>query len=165
MGFFDKLFSQKEEPKANQIFAPINGQVVDIAEVPDPTFSEKLMGNGIAIIPADGMVYAPCDGTIDTMFHTGHAVSMTSNTGVELLIHVGLETVNLEGKPFKIYVKNGEKVKQGQLMIEADLDMIKAAGLNTITPVIICNSDDYSSFNATIGQAVTKADVVINLEK
>ena len=165
MGFFDKLFSKKEQFVDNQIFAPIEGQAVDIAEVPDPTFAEKLLGNGIAIIPVDGRVYAPCDGTIDTMFHTGHAVSMTSNTGAELLIHVGLETVSLDGKPFKIHVKSGDRVKQGQLLIEADLAAIKAAGLNTITPVVVCNTDDYSTFNTTTGQAVTKTDMVIELAK
>lgn len=165
MGFFSKLFSKNEESNGNQIFAPMAGQAVAITEVPDPTFSEGLMGNGIAIIPTDGHVYAPCNATIDMMFDTGHAVSLVSDTGVELLIHVGLETVGLEGKPFKIHVKNGDKVKKGQLMIEADLEAIKAAGLNTITPVLVCNTDEYPTFNTFIGKDVTKADMVIEVAK
>ena len=161
MGFFDKLFGKKLEG----IYAPIAGKAVAITEVPDPTFAEGMLGNGIAIEPTDGKVYAPCDATVDMMFDTGHAVSMTTESGVEILVHVGLETVGLEGKPFTVHVQNGDKVKKGQLLIEADLDAIKAAGLPTITPVLICNTDDYPTFNTTIGKEVTNADVVIELGK
>ena len=86
-------------------------------------------------------------------------------SGAEILIHVGLETVGLEGKPFTVHVANGDKVKKGQLMIEVDLDAVKEAGLPTITPVLICNTDDYPTFNTTIGKEVTNADVVIELAK
>ena len=161
MGFFDKLFGKKLEG----IYAPIAGKAVAITEVPDPTFAEGMLGNGIAIEPTDGKVYAPCDATVDMMFDTGHAVSMTTESGIEILVHVGLETVGLEGKPFTVHVQNGDKVKKGQLLIEADLEAIKAAGLPTITPVLICNTDDYTTFNATTGKAVTNADVVIELGK
>ena len=161
MGFFDKLFGKKLEG----IYAPIAGKAVAITEVPDPTFAEGMLGNGIAIEPTDGKVYAPCDATVDMMFDTGHAVSMTTESGIEILVHVGLETVGLEGKPFTVHVQNGDKVKKGQLLIEADLEAIKAAGLPTITPVLICNTDDYTTFNVTTGKAVTNADVVIELGK
>ena len=161
MGFFDKLFGKKLEG----IYAPIAGKAVAITEVPDPTFAEGMLGNGIAIEPTDGKVYAPCDATVDMMFDTGHAVSMTTESGIEILVHVGLETVGLEGKPFTVHVQNGDKVKKGQLLIEADLEAIKAAGLPTITPVLVCNTDDYTTFNTTIGKAVTNADVVIELGK
>ena len=161
MGFFKKLFGKP----VDSLYAPLNGKAVPITEVPDPTFAEGLLGNGIAIEPVDGKVYAPCNATVDTMFETGHAVSLVADCGAEILIHVGLETVGLEGKPFKIHVANGDKVKKGQLMIEADLEMIKAAGLPVITPMLICNTDDYTTFNTTTGKDVTNADVVIELAK
>ena len=161
MGFFDKLFGKKLE----EIYAPIAGKAVAITEVPDPTFAEGMLGNGIAIEPADGKVYAPCDATVDMMFDTGHAVSLVAESGAEILIHVGLETVGLEGKPFTVHVQNGDKVKKGQLLIEADLEAIKAAGLPTITPVLICNTDDYPTFKTNVGTAVTNADLVIELGK
>ena len=161
MGFFDKLFGKKLEG----IYAPIAGKAVAITEVPDPTFAEGMLGNGIAIEPADGKVYAPCDATVDMMFDTGHAVSLVAESGAEILIHVGLETVGLEGKPFTVHVQNGDKVKKGQLLIEADLEAIKAAGLPTITPVLICNTDDYPTLKTHVGIAVTNADLVIELGK
>ena len=161
MGFFDKLFGKKLE----EIYAPIAGKAVAITEVPDPTFAEGMLGNGIAIEPADGKVYAPCDATVDMMFDTGHAVSLVAESGAEILIHVGLETVGLEGKPFTVHVQNGDKVKKGQLLIEADLEAIKAAGLSTITPVLICNTDDYLTFKTHVDTAVTNADLVIELGK
>ena len=165
MGFFSNLFSKKETVNPNHIYAPLAGKAVPITEVPDPTFSEGMLGNGIAIIPTDGKVYAPCDATVDMMFTTGHAVSLVADCGAEILIHVGLETVSLEGKPFRVHVANGDKVTKGQLLVEADLEAIKAAGLNTITPMLICNTDDYPTFNTIVGKDVTNADVVIELAK
>ena len=141
------------------------GKAVPVTEVPDPTFAEGMLGNGVAVIPTDGKVYAPCDATVDMMFETGHAVSLVADCGAELLIHVGLETVGLEGKPFTIHVKNGDKVKQGQLMIEADLEAIKAAGLNTITPMLVCNTDSFPTFEVHTGADVTRDDVLIELGK
>ena len=165
MGFFDKLFGKSEKINGNHIYAPLAGQVVAITEVPDPTFAEGLLGNGVAIIPTDGKVCSPVDGTVETMFDTGHAVCLKSSAGAEILIHVGLETVGLNGAPFKIHCKNGDTVKKGQLLVEADLEAIKAAGLPVITPVLVCNSDEYAAFKTNIGKAVTNADVVIELGK
>ena len=163
MGFFDKLFGKSEKINPNHVYAPMEGQAVAISEVPDPTFAEGMLGNGIAIQPTDGKVCSPVNGTVDMMFSTGHAVSLVSDSGIEILIHVGLETVSLEGKPFKIAVQNGDKVKKGQLLMEADLEAIKAAGLPTITPVVICNTDNYPKFKTNTGKDVTNADVVIEL--
>ena len=161
MGFFQKLFGKK----VDALCAPMAGKAVAISQVPDPTFAEGMLGNGIAIEPTDGKVYAPCDATVDMMFTTGHAVSLVADFGAEVLIHVGLETVSLEGKPFTIHVANGDKVKKGQLLMEADLEAIKAAGLNTITPMLICNTDDSPTFNTYVEKDVTNEDVVIELAK
>ena len=161
MGFFKKLFGEK----LDGLYAPMAGKAVPVTEVPDPTFAEGMLGNGVAVIPTDGKVYAPCDATVDMMFETGHAVSLVADCGAELLIHIGLETVGLEGKPFTIHVKNGDKVKQGQLMIEADLEAIKAAGLNTITPMLVCNTDSFPTFEVHTGADVTRDDVLIELGK
>ena len=165
MGLFDKLFGKKEEINPNHVYAPMAGEAVDISQVPDPTFSSGAMGNGIAIQPTDGKVCSPVNGTVDMMFDTGHAVTLVSDNGIEILIHVGLETVGLNGAPFQVKVQNGQKVKKGDVLMIADLDAIKAAGLPTITPVLICNTDDYTTFNTTTGKAVTNADVVIELGK
>ena len=161
MGFFKKLFGKKTD----DLYAPMAGKAVPITEVPDPTFAEGMLGNGIAIEPADGKVYAPCDATVDMMFTTGHAVSLVADNGAEVLIHVGLETVSLEGKPFTVHVANGDKVTKGQLLIEVDLEAVKAAGLPTITPMLICNTDDYPTFDTFVGKDVTNEDVVIALAK
>lgn len=161
MGFFKNLFSKP----VDHVYAPMAGKAVAITEVPDPTFAEGMLGNGIAIEPTEGKVYAPCDATVDMMFTTGHAVSLVADFGAEILIHVGLETVSLEGKPFTVHVANGDKVKKGQLLIEVDLDAVKAAGLPTITPMVICNTDDFPTFNTSVGKNVTNEDAVISLAK
>lgn len=161
MGIFSKLFGKQ----GDEIFAPVAGQAVAISEVPDPTFAEKMLGDGIAVEPSEGKVVAPCDATVDMMFTTGHAVSLVADCGAELLIHVGLETVNLEGKHFTVHCANGDKVKKGQLLIEMDLDAIRAEGYKTITPVVVCNSDAYTGFKTNVGKAVSNADVVIELSK
>ena len=161
MGFFKKLFGKP----VDGLCAPLAGKAVALSEVPDPTFAEGMLGNGIAIIPNDGKVYAPCDATVETMFTTGHAVSLSAPNGAELLIHVGLETVGLNGAPFTVHVKDGDKVTKGQLLFEADLAAIQAAGLPIITPVLVCNSDDFSTFNVTTGKDVTNDDQVIEMAK
>ena len=165
MGLFDKLFGKKEEINPNHLYAPMTGTAVAIREVPDPTFAEGMLGNGIAIQPTDGKVCSPVNGTVDTMFDTGHAVALTSSTGVEILIHVGLETVGLNGAPFTLHCKNGDAVKKGQLLFEADLAAIQAAGLPIITPVLVCNTDDYPTFETVTGKDVTNDDVVISVAK
>lgn len=161
MGLFQKLFGKATD----DLYAPMAGKAVAITQVPDPTFAEGMLGNGIAIEPTEGKVYAPCDATVDMMFPTGHAVSLVADCGAEILIHVGLETVSLEGKPFTIHAANGDKVKKGQLLIEVDLKAVEAAGLKTITPMVVCNTDNYPTFQAKVDRDVTNADVVIQLAK
>ena len=140
-----KFFKGKE--KGNVLYAPCKGKVVPLTEVPDPTFSEKLLGDGFAVIPTEGKVYAPADAEVTMVFDTLHAITLTSSQGAEILIHIGLDTVTLKGAPFTAHVAAGDKVKKGDLLMDVDLDKIKEAGLNTITPVLICNTDDYEKIS------------------
>ena len=126
-----------------EITAPIKGEVIPLTEVKDPTFAEGILGEGFAVIPTEGKVYAPFDGRCDNIFDTLHALGLTSDNGVELLIHVGLETVNLNGAPFKAHVENGQHFKKGDLLLEFDIDAIKKAGCEIQTPVIVTNADEY----------------------
>lgn len=165
MGLFDKLFKKEAEvAPASILYAPVAGECVPVTEVSDPTFGQEILGKGVAIKPTEGKVLAPCDGTVEQMFETGHAVSLTSAFGAEILIHVGLDTVELKGKHYTIHAKAGDKVKKGQLLIEFDVEAIKAAGYDVITPVVICNSDDYSTITPHTG-TVTNDDPVLELEK
>ena len=156
LGFF------KGKTKGNVICSPCEGTVTPLTEVPDPTFSEKILGDGFAVIPSEGRFFAPADGEVTMVFDTLHAVTMTTAQGTELLLHVGLETVTLKGEPFRVHVAAGDQVKQGDLLMEADLDKIREAGLNIISPVVVCNTDDYSKISllkeggALPGEAVLK---------
>lgn len=153
----------KKKEKSIVLHTPCRGKVVPITEVPDPTFAEKILGDGFAVIPEEGKVYAPADGEITMVFDTLHAISLTSTQGTEILIHIGLETVNLKGEPFTPHVKAGDKVKQGDLLMDVDLQKITAAGLNTITPVLICNTDDYKEINLEKEGEVTLQDEVLKI--
>lgn len=161
MGIFKKLFGKS----GDCICAPVAGEAVAIQEVSDPTFGEEILGKGIAIRPASGRVVAPCDATVDMMFDTGHAVSLIADCGAEVLIHVGLDTVNLKGKHYTVHAASGDKVKKGDLLMEFDHEAIKAEGYDIITPVVICNSGDYTTFNTHVGMTVATGDVVIELAK
>lgn len=161
MGFLKNIFKKA----SIDLYAPANGKAVPIKEVPDPTFAEEMLGKGIAIIPSDGKIYAPCDATVDMMFDTGHAVSLIGDNGVEILIHVGLDTVSLKGEGFTVHSSNGAKVNKGDLLIECDIDAVSAKGFNIITPMVICNSGDYASFTANVDKEVSTSDVVVSLAK
>ena len=126
------------------LHAHMNGKVVPLEQVPDEAFSGKVLGDGCAIEPADGKLYAPCDGVIDTVFDTCHAVNMRSDQGAELLLHVGIDTVKLGGKYFTAHVQDGQQVKTGDLLLSFDADKIRQAGYQLTTPLIVCNSEDYS---------------------
>lgn len=131
------------ETAACEIYAPLNGEIKPLSEVSDPTFSGGILGQGIAIVPTDGKLYAPFDGKITSIFETKHAIGLENADGVELLIHIGLETVNLGGKHFTAKVKAGDAVKTGDLLIEFDNDEI-AQQFDIVTPILITNADDMS---------------------
>ncbi|WP_145148764.1 beta-glucoside-specific PTS transporter subunit IIABC [Paenibacillus xylanexedens] len=125
------------------VFSPLEGKVLPLREVKDEAFSQEAMGQGMAIQPSVGKVFAPFDGTVETVFRTKHSIGLRSVEGVELLIHIGLDTVKLKGQHFDVKVNEGEQISHGQLLIEFDLEAIQAAGYDTTTPVIVTNSSDY----------------------
>lgn len=128
---------------STKIYAPFEGKLVNLSAVPDETFASGLMGQGVAIIPSTGNLYAPFEGTVTSIFQTKHAIGLTSDSGVELLIHVGIDTVELKGEGFEPQVKEGDIIKKGQLLMTVDLDNIKEKGYQTITPIIVTNSANY----------------------
>ena len=129
--------------------SPLKGRVIPLSEVPDETFASGVLGDGVGIQPAEGKVYAPFDCTVAAVFDTKHAIGLETSDGVELLIHIGMDTVKLNGEPFTVYVEAGETVKAGGLLVEFDMDKIKAAGLDTVTPVIVTNPGKYKSIKIT----------------
>lgn len=162
MKLFQNLFGKDN---GIVIAAPVSGKLVSIKEVSDPTFSEEILGKGVAIIPSDGRFCAPVDGVVNTVFPTGHAAAVTSKDGAEILIHVGLDTVKLDGKHFTIHATEGQEVKKGDLLLEADLEQIKAEGYDIITPIIICNSDTFSAFQMAEAADVAPGDVILTIQK
>ena len=131
-------------------------------KVNDATFAEKILGDGVAVIPVDGKVYAPFDGEIVSVMDTGHAVALRSDQGVELLIHMGLDTVELHGEPFIVHVKEG-KVTKGTLIMEADLELIRKRGYDTITPIIIANTADYKAVNMLSGDEIKALEPILEI--
>ncbi len=153
----------KGKNKEIMIGSPVKGKAVSVSEVNDPTFAEEILGKGVAIIPEDGKVCAPAAGEIGMVFDTLHAFSMTTKEGVELLVHIGLETVGLKGKGFEAHAKAGDKVEKGDLIITADLDVIKGEGLDTIIPVIVCNTDEYKEVESLAGKDVVVGDDILKI--
>ncbi|MDZ7836433.1 MAG: PTS glucose transporter subunit IIA [Alkalibacterium sp.] len=131
---------------------------MSLSEVNDEAFSSGAMGKGIAIEPLDGKVVSPVTGTVSALFPTNHAIGLKSDEGVEVLIHIGMDTVQLDGKGFTAHVKVGDQVNAGQLLIECDLDVIRDAGFSTITPVIVTNSDEYLDVVTTEEKVVKPSD-------
>lgn len=158
------IFGGKSE-EAYTLGAPAKGKAVPLSEVNDPTFSGGLLGKGAAVIPAEGKIYAPADGTVGMMFETKHAVSLTTEYGAEILVHVGLDTVELKGKYYEGHVKAGDAVKAGDLLISFDIEQVKAAGYDVITPVLVCNTDDYASVDGVTGNDVAPGDTIIKITK
>ncbi len=161
MGFLDNLRKKND----CTVYAPMKGRCVGIQAVSDPVFSDEILGKGVAIVPEEGTVYAPADGVISAAFPTGHAVAVTTGQGVEILIHVGLDTVNLNGKYFETFVQADQKVKKGDMLLRADLEKIKAEGYDVITPVVICNSDAFSEITGLTDQETEPGTEIIRISK
>ena len=171
IGFEDPVEEDDEEMLEEKVTIPLNtglnivspleGHMIELSQVNDVTFSSGVMGNGVAIIPTKGQVVAPFDGTIDVFFKTHHAIGLRSETGVELLIHVGLDTVNLEGKYFTPHRKQGDTIKTGDVILEFDIEKIKKAGYELVTPIIITNSQQFMDIIVKKKDVVTANDQVL----
>ena len=152
--------TNKSESRKIELYSHMNGTTVALENVEDEAFSTKVLGDGIAIEPTDGKLYAPCDGKVDMVFDTKHAINLVSKDGCEILLHVGIDTVKLAGKFFESHVSDGQEISKGDLLISFDIDGIKKAGYKTTTPMIVCNTDDYNSVeviatgNTTVGQKI-----------
>lgn len=145
------------------LFAHMNGTVVPLENVEDDVFSQKILGDGIAIEPQEGKLFAPCDGKIDSVFDTKHAINIVSSDNTEILLHIGIDTVKLEGKHFETHVSDGQDVKKGDLLISFDMEAIKAEGFKLTTPLIICNTDDYSNITPAAQGAILAGNEIIKI--
>lgn len=144
----DQQSTTEETPTEETVFAAANGTLVSLEEVPDPTFSQKMIGDGAAIEPTDGNVVSPVAGEVIQVFPTGHAVGIRTKGGAELLIHIGLETVNMDGEGFKAHVKEGDRVDVGTLLVEYDLELVKEKASSTLIPVVVTNHEDLGGVQA-----------------
>lgn len=170
------LYKDKEEVTVNEdenvqrslgneiiIASPMKGEIMPLNEVNDETFASEMMGKGVAIKPVDGKVVSPINGIVQTIFKTKHAIGLKSEDGTEILIHIGMDTVQLEGKHFKAYVKDGDKVKIGDTLIEFDTEAIKKEGYELTTPVIVTNTNDYLEVLARGVKKVNTGDAIISI--
>ena len=154
----------KEIKVENAVLAsPIKGELIQLENLSDEAFASGALGKGVGILPSVGKVFSPVDGTIATVTQTKHAVAILSNDGIEILIHVGMDTVQLEGKCFETHVKEGDKVTKGQLLLDFDIDGIKAAGYSTETPIVITNSDNYSNIKIVDNTTINEKDDLITV--
>ena len=147
------------------ISSPMEGSVVPCTEIRDMTFKLEMLGKGVAIIPTVGKVYAPADGKIEMVMDSLHAFSMTTIDGVEVMVHVGIDTVAFKGKHFKSHVKEGMMVKRGDLLLEFDLKAIEESGYGEITPIIIYNSENYTEIEKMIGKEIKVGETLMKLTK
>lgn len=150
--------------KTITLYSHMNGTAVKLEDVEDEVFSQKILGEGVAVEPSEGKLYAPCDGKIDSVFDTKHAVNMVSDDGVEILLHIGIDTVKLGGQYFEAHVSDGQEVKKGDLLISFDMDKIKAAGYKVTTPIIIGNTDDYASVEPVAQNSVLAGDMILKIK-
>ena len=161
---FGKTERKDSETVKLQIWAPLSGKIMELAQVPDPMFADQLLGPGLAIYPTSGEILAPFDGEVIALFPTGHAIGLKSTEGVECLIHCGIDTVELQGKGFKVMVSQGDQVKLGTVLIKADLKLIASQGKNLATPIVITNSDQWSiEFARKDGEVVAGEDVLFRV--
>ena len=172
MGLFDlfKKGNKGDETKQEfegKVVAPISGNILPLSEVPDEVFAQKMVGDGIAIQPiASGVMLAPASGRVEKIFDTNHAFSIVTPAGIEIFVHFGMDTVQLEGKGFERIAEEGAVVKAGDPLIKYDYDFLKANAKSIITPVIISNYEDYASLNPVeSGKATAGETVVLNVQK
>lgn len=150
--------------KKYKLIAPLTGKLKNITEVNDITFAQKFLGDGVAIEPTDGVLLSPVEGKIVQVFHTKHAIGIESK-GLEILIHIGMDTVELKGEGFTAFVNEGDKVSVGDKLVEFDIDFIKEKGFETDTAIVITNSDEFKSFEKQSGNVVAGQDEIMTVKK
>ncbi len=167
MAFLDKLFGKKEEEplKEETLFAYAKGELIPSSQVKDETFATEMLGRGVAIIPEEGIVTAPTDGKMAVVFETKHALALTTKSGAEILIHIGIDTVKLKGEHFTTKVKVGDQVKKGDVLATFELDKIVDKGYDPVIPMIITNSFDFENFDIKEPKAVEISDEVMKISK
>ncbi|ABR74364.1 PTS glucose transporter subunit IIA [Actinobacillus succinogenes] len=166
MGFFAKLFGSKESQAVEvKVYAPLSGEIVSIEDVPDVVFSEKIVGDGVAINPTGNEIVAPVDGVIGKIFETNHAFSMESTEGVELFVHFGIDTVELKGEGFTRVAQEGQTVKRGDVVLKFDLDLLKSKAKSVLTPIVISNMDEISHIEKRVGSVIAGETEVLSLKK
>ncbi|WP_150139020.1 PTS glucose transporter subunit IIA [Candidatus Enterovibrio escicola] len=169
MSLFDKLkklvYANNSNAGVIEIIAPLSGDIVNIEDVPDVVFAEKIVGDGIAIKPTGDRMVAPVNGTIGKIFETNHAFSIKSEDGVELFVHFGIDTVELKGKGFKRITQEGQTVKVGDTIIEFDLAMLQQKAKSTLTPVVISNMDEFKELNKLSGSVIVGVTPVLHIKK
>lgn len=166
MGFFAKLFGSKQSQAVDvKIYAPLSGEIVSIEDVPDVVFSEKIVGDGVAISPTGDEIVAPVDGVIGKIFETNHAFSMESTEGVELFVHFGIDTVELKGEGFTRVAQEGQSVKRGDVILKFDLDLLKSKAKSVLTPIVISNMDEISHIEKRVGSVIAGETEVLSLKK
>lgn len=162
--FFKKNKKEEQVPVEKQnLYAVANGKVVPVSEVADPVFSQKMMGDGFAVIPADGIIYSPVDGKVLSVFPTKHAIGIQMANGLEVLVHMGLDTVELNGKPFETHVKEGDNVTASTQIATVDLDALEEAGKDNAMVVVITNMDKVKDFALTAEGEVTAQSIIGNV--
>lgn len=155
----------KVSKEKDTVVNPVKGKVVALSEVPDATFAEEILGKVVAVISEDNKFYAPVDGEVTTLFPTGHAIGITSPEGMEVLIHIGIDTVQLNGEGFKVAVEEGQTVRKGDLLVECDLDLIREKGYSVITPILVTNSDDYSEIEMMKTGTSKAGEIILKVKK
>ena len=161
---------EKAEKKADSekqgtvLGAHLNGKAIPLSEVQDEAFGCGALGDGAAIEPSEGKLYAPADGVIETVFDTKHAIGMTTDSGVELLLHIGIDTVKLGGKHFEAHVNAEQKVKKGDLLVTFDMEAIKKEGYLCTTPIVVCNTDDYKAIKQLAEGEIKAGQDILSVE-
>lgn len=156
------LFKKKNITRIEEIFAPLYGDIISLSKVPDPVFSKKMMGDGIAIIPKSGKVVSPVNGQVIQVFPTKHAIGIRSESGLELLIHIGLETVELNGEGFEVLVNTDEPIKAGDPLVKVNLEYLKSKNKDIVTPIIITNMEKVLGIEASQERVTNFGDVIFN---
>ncbi|MGN0655867.1 MAG: glucose PTS transporter subunit IIA [Ruminiclostridium sp.] len=176
----DEIPEEEEEPSAEELppkeeaaerksdfsaelFSPLSGTVLPLEDVPDEAFSAKVLGEGAAVEPTEGRLYSPCDGRVETVFETKHAINIVSAEGAEILLHIGIDTVKLGGKFFEAHVTEGQEIRKGDLLITFDIEEIRKAGYKTITPIIVCNSEDFGEVRAVKTGQIKAGERIIEI--